>query len=452
MQTNPILLRRPGSHTVEIEFLPDRLSKAEFEITHPSAAKSLRARWSIMMDNSRELVAWVGIAHADTSGATVFLPHGSPSLTADRCMLAKPLMEAILRFARERGRGGDASNDEGLNQTALLADIAADYRDHGLYTHRERICTRNAGKPDWPRTIKNEPAFKGANGASVYSEFRGVRPSTFDTNLIALIQGEVVSEIASIHGWWLGEHFGAREMPVKAENIRWPKHVWPKLLLVARGNLYQTRAVRLVNLLLSYLEKEQHTGVGPVVCGIADFSAMWEEMLRKVLPDVEDTWNPLMPGPVYIDEEGRLAESGRMEMDIVVKRGRHILIADAKYYRATSVSLSPGWADIVKQLYYQKCLASIEKASDCDITNIFLFPAFKTERSPFRQIEMRAIDGREIGDFPPIGCQYISISDVLKAYSKRQLLDDTGWLDGFVDGHQVPQSGTVRANSPARKR
>lgn len=380
-----------------------------------------------MMENNRELVAWVGVAQAEGENSIFFLPHGAPSDPLDRKNFAKQLMVAIVRFARENSRQGDNRDFESASQAALLAELASDFRDHGLFTIRENVRSRDNGKPDWSRTVKSQVAFPAANGAPVYCEISSTRHSTFSTNIVARIQAQIIVEISLHHGWWMDRYFGAREIPVPPPLNDWPREAWPRLLKMARRELFQNRAIRLVQMMLDYLEHTRETGLGNVVCGISDFSSMWEAVLRRTLDGVEDDWNSRLPGPRYFGLAGSGDPAGRMQLDIVVRRNNRIIILDAKYYRSTSIGFVPGLPDIMKQVIYQKAMESTG-VEFSGIENAFLFPAEQTRRDPYHQIRFIMPDGTDAEGFPPIDCQYVSIANVIDAYARGTKLDDQKWL------------------------
>lgn len=384
-----------------------------------------------MMENSRELIAWVGVAQAAGENTVFFLPHGAPEEQSARELFAERLMTAIVRFARENSRSGDARETEGATQAALLADLASDYRDHGLYSVREKIRSRHDGKPDWARTVKSGTAFPAANGAPVYCEISSTRYSAFATNIVARIQAHVIAEVGRFHGWWLRPYFGARELPVSDRLNSWPRETWPRLLRMARRDLFQSRAINLVRMLLEYLEQAEQTGEGGVICGISDFSTVWEAMLRDTIHGVENHWNALLPAPWYFRRSGAGEETGRMRTDIIARVEGNLAILDAKYYRAASVRSAPGLSDITKQIFYQQAVESTGEAAGLEIINAFLFPAEETHRDVYQHITVTLPDGSPVSGFPRVKCQYLSMHDVIAAYSRRGLLVEQDWLSGL---------------------
>ncbi|MGY6550472.1 MAG: LlaJI family restriction endonuclease [Erythrobacter sp.] len=429
-----------------VVFLPDRYPKAELSDRYPEVALNLRKVSGAMMENGQQTIAWVGVARAYAGNSIVFLPHGAPSEGPAREAFAKSLMKAIVRFARENSRGGECFGDDSVTQAALLAELAMDYRDYGLFSTREKIRGRQDGKPDWARTIKGEIAFPSGKGAPIYCDISTSRYSTFATNVVARIQAAVIKEINDEHDWWLGHYFGAREIPHRDSDISWPRKTWSQLLRLARRELFQSRAVNLVRMLLEYLDGSMETGPGKVVCGVSDFSTMWETMLRDTLDGVEHEWNSYLPRPAYIRAGGGFDETSRMELDIVIRRDDDIIILDAKYYRANSKFFVPGVQDISKQIMYQRAVESTGRVPLDRITNAFLFPARQTARQPYEAIRFHLPDGSRATSIPQIECQYISIYDVVEAYAGRAKLADQSWLTALC-GKYASGGPTVSSGS-----
>ena len=413
---------------MSIRFLHDRHGKAALDTSHSEVAEALRKRRSVMMENGKETVAWVGIAQTGDGDSCFFLPHGAPEGTGDREHFARQLMRAIVRFSRESGRAGDGREKESSTNAALLAELAADYRDHGLHARREKLKANRDGKPDWARTVRSKTAFPAANGAPLYTELATTRYSSQATNIVAQIQEQVIADIHRAHSWWLGPWFGSREAPRPQRAPPWPKESRARLLKLARRDLYENRAIRLVGLLLAFLEQEKETGEGEVFCGISYFSTLWEVMRRETIPGGEHDWNNRLPKPAYFRADGSHEDARGMELDMVVRSGDHTIILDAKYYRATSKGYLPGVQDISKQIVYQQALEATGEADAGSIVNAFAFPGTDTLREPFERIRFMLPDGGVAPGFPPVLCQYVSVGDVVEAYAVRRKLADAAWL------------------------
>lgn len=418
---------------MSVQFLSDRKGKAELERLHPEVAQALTSRWPTMMENGRETVAWVGIAKARESGTVFFLPHGSPSGERARLELAGRLMRAIVRFSKEHNRDGEGRDRESTTLAAILAELATDFRDRGLYSTREKLRTKREGKPDWARTLKNQTAFPASDGSPLYCDISSIRYSSLATNTVARIQEQVIAEISQTHGWWLSPYFGNREIPRPALLAEWPREHWVRLLKQANRSLYENRAIMLVKMLIAYLEQSAETGSGEVFCGISDFSTLWEAMLRDTIPDVDSSWNNRLPRPAYFRPDAEPEKIPGMQTDIVAGYGDFTLILDAKYYRATTTKFAPGVQDISKQFVYQKAVEATRRVEPGKLVNAFVFPAEQTGREPFERIDFLLPDNTPAAGFSPVSCQYVSVSEVVDAYINRQKLGDQSWLSSLCE-------------------
>ncbi|MCK0098514.1 LlaJI family restriction endonuclease [Qipengyuania sp. S6317L1] len=384
------------------------------------------------MENSRETVAWVGIAHVDSDNSTVFLPHGVSESSAGQDRFAEKLMRAIVRFAREYSRPGEGRSSEGPNHAALLAELATDYRENGLFSQRKRIQTSADGKPDWARTVKRSIVYPMDDGTPIFLDLKTTKLSAETSNLIAMIQSEVLAEIDKNHGWWIASYFGNRKPPKRGAARGLARSKWIKFLRLTLRMLFEQRAVRLVHLLIDYLESKAGRGAGQTICGISDFSTMWEEMLRKALPNVDEGWNSKLPRAYYYQSNGSRHEGGRMEIDIVLRRTGHFCILDAKYYKATSSNVSPGMPDVSKQIMYQMAFESIQGEGTPPPKNAFIFPARETGAGPFQRVEITDQDPTKARRFKPVDCLYVSTAEIIEAYAERRKIDGSGWLDGLL--------------------
>tara|TARA_Y100000815_G_C12972675_1_gene361033 strand:- start:130 stop:474 length:345 start_codon:yes stop_codon:yes gene_type:complete len=109
-----------------------------------------------------------------------------------------------------------------------------------------------------------------------------------------------------------------------------------------------------------------------------------------------------------------------MQTDIVIRDGTTLKVLDAKYYDATSLSNSPGWPDIVKQLFYHLALNSV--VGDEVRTGSFVFPARNHGEGPFTQVSVVRADQEPADGFPGINCMYLSVIEVMGAYLGRRKL------------------------------
>lgn len=410
---------------MQITFLPDRYPKIALKERYPAVHRCLEEKG--ILEGKHELVRFVGIANAGPDECVFFTPHGAPDdRDSEGVGFARTLMAAVTKFAREYSRSGEDNSEEpSLSYAALIASIAEDYRDHGIFSERLRTQSINSGKPDWRATLRRQLPLLANSGGPVFTDIRTVRPFTSSDNILAILQAEVVREIHERHGWWLEHSFGTRPVPSASNPPRWPREIWAVMLRRFRQNLFADRPLVLSALLEAYLDHNPSSDQGATVCGIPDFSTVWEAMLRRVLPGVEEGWNARLPAPYYMKDDGVIEAAGRMEMDIVVRTGDRLVIVDAKYYPATGVRSAPGWPDIVKQIYYAEAMATIPEGPGPDrIDNCFVFPARDSGAvGKLANVAMYDNHRKHLARFGPVRCHYAGMRDVADAYCHGRMID-----------------------------
>lgn len=426
------------------EILVDRIAINYLRKAKPEVVSFLINR-GIGKTDRREIVHFCGLADASGESAVFFLPrHAHQNATAD-LKTAGLTMRALARYGREVESRKGITHSDGDNATlaALIEELAQDFRDNGIYSERARYGARNSGKPDWKRTIAREMPFLTSGGVAVFPETRTTRTLDSHENLLAQIQAAVMSEIIEKHSWWLD---GVEARTGELRSFRQPtspRLLWPGSLRSLLPSLYANRPVLLAKALIAYLEETAGNSDGSFICGVEDFSAVWEHMLRKIIPGVEEGWNARLPKPGYIRSDDGVVEilDRGMQADIIAREGNHLTIIDAKYYDATGKGSVPGWPDIVKQLYYQM---SLEKIIDSEtVSNCFAFPAGLDSPQPFSSAQVFHSKDEPVDGFPAIGCRYIDMLLVLEAYSNgRKIQQET-----HLPAYPAPEARSV-ATSP----
>lgn len=408
-------------------FLSDRDPVAALDHHADTVLTAMRERGIGRLDDQKT-VHYCGLIHHPEKGAVVFLPReaktGNPDVDLETASLT---MRALARFGAETSKrdfenDGEAGNPGALSVIKRLAD---DFRDHGLFSERIRQQTRNAGKPDWGRTVKRELAMPGRKGQPVFTDIRTSRPTRSTDALLAQIQAAVVREIHLANAWWLSGTTSRRQELLSCPRPPFPRTTWARKLDALLPSLYSGRSIFLAEYLRFYLRETRKSSDGVFVFGVSDFHAVWETMLRETIvrspDDRRRNWNSELPKPVYV-----LKGSGKddprsrgMQTDIILEDKSGYTIVDAKYYAAKSAESAPGWPDIAKQIFYEKALREVvdiagEPASS--IRNIFAFPSRQGD-GPLASAEIRrADDASASAAFPPIECAYVSVRDVLGSY------------------------------------
>jgi hypothetical protein len=428
------------------EIRVDRMPVNRLWQENPETLTLLEER-GIGKTGDRKTVHFCGLADAGTEGAVFFLPRHAQGSPGEMLKTAGLTMRVLARYGREvesrKGIVGSPGDNAAL--AALIYDLARDFRDNGIYSERERYGARNSGKADWKRTISRETPFLTSSGTPVYPDTRTTRSLASHETLLAQIQAAVLSEIVEKHSWWLsgiasraGELRSFRPPPL-------PRFLWPGKLRLLLPLLYARRPVFLANAMISYLEKTAGNAGGKFVCGVEDFSSVWEHMLRKVLPGVEEGWNARLPKPGYVRaDSGNVEMQQGMKTDIVVRDGTHLTVVDAKYYGATGKGRVPGWPDIVKQLFYEMALKTVV-SNDETVSNCFAFPSGGGSIQAYERVHIYNPDqtNTDTGAFPEIDCRYFDILHVMGKYLNG------GFVGGIKSGNiNGATSGNPQAPPP----
>ena len=426
--------------TTAPEILVDRIAVNHLKTAKPDVAALLSSHGIGKTDN-RDTVHFCGLASAAGTGATFFLPRHARRNTDQDITTAGLTMRALARFGREveSRKGVTQSPADNATLAALISDLAQDFRNNGIYAERARYNSRNSGKPDWKKTLSREIPYLTKDNVAIFPEIRTTRTLDSHENPLALIQAAVLEEIIEMHSWWLDG------VKARADELRYfrkptvPRFLWPTTLRSLLPSLYANRPVFLAKALIDYVEETAGHAEGSFVCGVEDFSAVWEHMLRKVLPRVEDGWNTRLPKPGYIrcdDGSVEISSSG-MQTDIIVRDNNHLTVIDAKYYAATGKGSVPGWPDIVKQLYYQMALEKIV-TTETTVSNCFAFPAGSGIAQPYSSARVFITAETPALDFPEIECRYINMLEVLEAYSAHRKLLPA--MTGIVEAEGIKTS------------
>jgi len=408
-------------------FLSDRDPVAALDRHADTVLTAMRERGIGRLDDQKT-VHYCGLIHHPEKGAVVFLPREAKTGNSDVDLETASLtMRALARFGAETSKrdfedDGEAGNPGALSVIKRLAD---DFRDRGLFSERIRQQTRNAGKPDWTRTIKRELAMPGHRGQPVFTDIQTSRATRSTDALLAQIQAAVVREIHVAHAWWLSGTSSRRQELLSCPRPPFPRTNWARKLDALLPSLYSGRSIFLAEYLRFYLRETRKSSDGMFVFGVSDFHSVWETMLRETIlrspHDRRRNWNSELPKPVYVlRETGKDDPRSRgMQTDIILEDNSGYTIVDAKYYAAKSAESAPGWPDIAKQMFYEKALREVvdiagEPANRVD--NIFAFPSNNCD-GPLVSAEIRRADGASASTtFPPIKCVYVSVRDVLGSY------------------------------------
>ncbi|MEN8412355.1 LlaJI family restriction endonuclease [Acinetobacter bereziniae] len=413
----------------EIHFFHDRQPIA----TLPKELKQLLLEKGLVYGEIVQKVSFCGMFRVK-SAIYLFLPRSTKincSTYKDKVNLASLLMQAIERYGKisknQVALSEDGDESIGLYQLNLMRELVGDYLNHGIYKRRYQSLKKNNGKTDWHKTINSSVAFPNEKKQPVYLDLYGKKSySSYDSE-ISKIHAQIIRDIFENYAWLLGVNTSTQYIDV--ENI--PKNyseneIKISLLHLELRNLYSDRDILLIQNLIKFIEQTSAQNPSQFIAGLTRFHFAWEHMLGKIFKNKLNINNKL-PIPVYIDHDlnPMIAYQNSMRTDLVLKddASEKIIIIDAKYYQANSITTSPGWSDLVKQFFYEKSINTI--FSGYSIVNLFIFPG---SNGKFKEVKMQDRDDKSKyldNEFPPIQCVYLDPIFVLNHYVNLKMIDYT---------------------------
>lgn len=285
-------------------------------------------------------------------------------------------------FGREGRRSReDAAVDLHYRDSSVFREIDAletlmgIYSDRGLYRRSVTSSTiRGSGAIDWSGTLAQcEPII--SNGQPIYVEPRRWQRRA-ETNEISRLQAAVTVWLARrfqapLHPGLL-EAVGGMDVEARMSTDR----AELDLLLLARERAvtYLTGDLRLLNVLEAVISGHRKiSGIaGAKLYGTTSFALVWEDALRDLFGD--DAEGEFLGQANWYDLEGGVLsapkEAPARRLDLLIRNGNEILLLDAKYHFPFPLS-RPGWADIIKQVYYAETI--VQDAGGL-VRNGFLLP------------------------------------------------------------------------------
>ena len=399
----------------------------------PLVLETLRQLDTPRIKDKDNNIQFCGLIHAPKIGSHMFLPMSAicDGNENENLEIAKLTMQALARYGAETSKKefDDLGEKGNAGALAIIRWLTDDFRENGLFSERTRIQTRNSGKPDWMRTVKRETGIPNRKGQPIFTDIRTSRPVRSNGALLTQIQAAILREILKLHGWWLRGGFSAKSQLVTCPDPPFRRSVWARKLESLFPTLYSDRSIRLAKNLRDYLRQSSNSSSGPMIFGVRDFFNVWEAILRETIvrsrTDPKLNWNSRLPKPVYLLKNGLADRRDGMRTDIILQHDiSNYTIIDAKYYAATTAKNAPGWADIGKQMLYEKALIKAveeEHGITPEIRNVFAFPSGSGDGT-LERVEMR-FDGRTGtvgGFFFFFYCVYISVQIALDCYVARK--------------------------------
>lgn len=335
------------------------------------------------------------------------------------------LMQALFKFALDSKTQvtspENGADETGFEKLEMFKYLINDFQQHGIFKNEEVLLRKNSGKTDWKKTINRSVSFPDSSGRPVYLDVYG-KQRTSTNSEITRIHAGILKQIYKNYGVIFT---GKNKVPYSLKQYDKTALSTDAQISVLKNeirNHFADRQTFLLKTLIEYLEAYKGNEQKNQIIGVTRFHVAWEHMLSKCLDNVIDI-NSRLPKPVFIklDETAIPAKKSGMRTDIVIedKAAKKLTILDAKYYEATTVENAPGWADLVKQFFYEKTISIMSEFSGYKFENALIFPG---QNTVFKEIHMQnQPTGASLGTvFPPIKCHYVDPLELLEIYSSNR--------------------------------
>lgn len=254
-------------------------------------------------------------------------------------------------------------------------EIIKDYNENGYVQIQHIIeCINIGGKTNWKKTVRLKNYMINEDGMPVYTDFIGRRLSVNQDALLKSLHMYAINKSIAMFGFLFGIDTELNEDEI---NIPIEKNYALHFLKNEKNNTFNSRILKLINLLIQFIESSDKESNKDCVTGVSTktFYAVWELMGKNVFNDEYNKYSQRIPRP-YWKENGGKNEYTKQIPDIVYANGNKLYIIDAKYYY--TAKRKPGWHDLVKQYFYEMSLRAVMKEIKFSY-NVMIIPSEESE-------------------------------------------------------------------------
>ena len=266
-------------------------------------------------------------------------------------------------------------DDTVFREYDALLTLLGIFAEQGVFRRAVSATSRRGGGAiDWSATLaRSDPLVVG--GFPIYTEpHRTDRQAT--TNEVSVLQAAVTVWLARKYDVHvpaaLSDVASGIDLEALLSSSRSEFHL--ALLRRERAVTYLAADLRLLDTLEAVISGRRRMGglPGARLHGTTAFEMVWEDALRDLVGD-DGGDASLAVATWYIVQETSWSApetAPNRRLDLLVRHGPEVMVLDAKYYHPFPKS-RPGWADIIKQVYYAE---TIELAPGETVRNAFLLP------------------------------------------------------------------------------
>ncbi len=322
---------------------------------------------------------FVGIK-ADTSQATVYFPLGYELSNNDEEIRKEifQLFNILSIFGDDKGHVSKQNYDDIKDVAFPLNDymeIIYYYMQYGYYKETDPIFkTRERGKINWPRTIKNQKPFLISNEDKtlyypVYTKFIVRTSAPNEDKEITRIHQHCVYESFKKLGWIFTSHMPPK--PIGSFNKKRFLIILQNKLVNTNNDIKKRLFQSMINMINFWDEKPDNK----FHFGTENFEVIWEKLIDEMFCNVPNK------NDFYPRANWNLKSSGKYEIpfplkpDSIMIYKNNVYIIDAKYYKYGITKNDfdlPKNSDVNKQISYGDYVNS--KNLYDNIYNAFLMP------------------------------------------------------------------------------
>lgn len=289
-------------------------------------------------------------------------------------------------------------------------EIIRYYMENGYYIETEPVYkTRDRGKINWPRTVKNQKPLlqKNSNGlySPVYTNFTVRESNPNENKEITYIHRHCVYESFEKLGWIFTSY-----MPPKPEGDLEVN----RFLIILQKKLSNTNNDKKKLLFQSMIDMLKYMDSNPNInnffFGTETFENVWENLIDTAF-GIKDK-NKYFPKTEWHLLYGEDPNFKPLEPDTIMIFKDKIYVIDAKYYRYGDTGIPshlPPTASISKQITYGEY---VKKEEDIDPFNAFLMP-YNMKDNPFGLDGEFATIGEAISKWKSDNNKYEHIQGIL---------------------------------------
>lgn len=311
-------------------------------------------------------------------------------------------------------------DDEYISNLALAKNIIEDYINYGIYFREStKYELNNNGATDWDETINRTSSFV-VNGTPLYFDNYSINYFDETDNLISKIHEWVlkwsIDKYSDLLGYNVLEYNKNIELNISKEYL---------LSLIEReiDESFSDREIYLLKNIYNIFKRTYRADTNIFsLYGTGYFNLVWEEILSKTFKNERELYLPLIPKPVWYDNNNKF-DKNTLKPDILINKSDKFYIIDAKYYNIKFeddyLAGNPGVEDVNKQFLYEKALKPYVDCSD--IVNVFAFPL---ELNGDKLIEIFGRVEVDYFDLSPIILVYINTQMILDFYLQKSSIYD----------------------------